>query len=100
MQKLAQSRYLVLQREDHGFVDVELHGDFRFAGADVAVSAGWVQDTWDQQLLPEVGTLVQEDLQRRKDQREGSQMAEHSQGAQEQPGNPQSDALFMMMAKI
>lgn len=45
-------------------MDVELHGDFGFAGADVAVDAGWVQDTWDQQLLPEVGTLVQEDLER------------------------------------
>lgn len=47
-------------------MDVELHGDFRFAGADIAVGAGWVQDTWDQQLLPEVGTLVQEDLQRKE----------------------------------
>lgn len=95
MQKLAQSRYLVLQREDHGFVDVELHGDFGFAGADVAVGTGWVQDTWDQQLLPEVGTLVQEDLQRKE------QSTVLGQGKQAPtPGNPQSDALFMMMAKI
>ena len=56
------SYYPVLQREDHGFVDVEFDCDFRFAGADVAVGAGWIQDARDQQLLPEVGTLVQEDL--------------------------------------
>lgn len=58
--------YPVLQREDHGFVDAKFDCDFGFAGADVAVGAGWVQDTRDQQLLPEVGTLVQEDLKKRK----------------------------------
>lgn len=58
--------YPVLQRENCGFVDVEFDCDFWFAGADIAVGAGWVQDTWDQQLLPEVGTLVQEDLEERQ----------------------------------
>lgn len=47
-------------------MDVEFDCDFRFAGADVAVGAGRVQDTWDQKLLPEVGTLVQEDLEKRQ----------------------------------
>lgn len=47
-------------------MDVEFDCDFRFAGADVAVGAGRVQDTWDQQLLPEVGTLVQENLEERE----------------------------------
>ena len=47
-------------------MDVEFNCDFRLAGADIAVGAGWVQDTWDQQLLPEVGTLVQEDLEMRQ----------------------------------
>lgn len=46
-------------------MDVEFDRDFRFAGADVTVGAGRVQDAWDQQLLPEVRTLVQEDLERR-----------------------------------
>lgn len=54
--------YPVLQREDCGFVDIEFHCDFWFAGADVAVRPRWVQNTWDQQLLPQAGTLVQEDL--------------------------------------
>lgn len=62
------SHYPVLQDEDHGFVDVEFDCDFRFGGADVAVGAGRVQDARDQQLLPEVGTLVQEDLWRRRTQ--------------------------------
>lgn len=60
--------YPVLQRENRGFVDVELDCDFWFAGTDIAVGAGGVQDTWDQQLLPEVGTLVQEDLKERQRQ--------------------------------
>jgi len=55
--------YPVLQREDRGLVDVELDRDFGFAGADVAVGDGRVQDARHQQLLPEVGTFVQEDLQ-------------------------------------
>ena len=46
-------------------MDVEFDCDFGFAGADVAIGAGRVQDTRDQQLLPEVGTLVQEDLEQR-----------------------------------
>lgn len=66
MQKTSRSFYPVLQREDDGFVDVEFDCDFRFADADVAVGAGWVQDTWHQKLLPEVGTLVQENLKRRQ----------------------------------
>lgn len=52
----------VLQSEDHSFLDVKLHCDFRFAGAHVAVGTGRIQDAWDEQLLPEVGTFVQEDL--------------------------------------
>lgn len=60
------SYYPFLQREDRGFVNVDFDCDFRFADADVAVSTGRVQDTWDQQLLPEVGTLVQEDLEKRQ----------------------------------
>lgn len=59
---VSERRYPVLQREDHCFVDVEFDCDFRFAGADVAVGTGRVQDARDQQLFPEVGTLVQEDL--------------------------------------
>lgn len=55
--------YLVLQRDDGGFVDIDFDGDLRFAGADIAVGTGWVQDARYQQLLPEVGTLVQEDLE-------------------------------------
>lgn len=47
-------------------MDVEFDCDFRFAGADIAVGAGGVQNTWDQQLLPKVGTLVQEDLEARQ----------------------------------
>ena len=47
-------------------MDVEFDRDFGFAGADVAVGAGRIQDTRDQQLLPQVGTLVQEDLEQRK----------------------------------
>lgn len=43
-------------------MDIEFHCDFWFAGADVAVRPRWVQNTWDQQLLPQAGTLVQEDL--------------------------------------
>lgn len=46
-------------------MDVKFDCDFRFADADVAVGTGWVQDTWDQKLLPEVGTLVQENLKKR-----------------------------------
>ena len=51
-------------------MDVEFDCDFRFADADVAVGAGWVQDTWDQKLLPEVGTLVQENLKKRQPKRQ------------------------------
>lgn len=47
-------------------MDIEFDCDFRFAGADVAVGAGRVQETGDQKLLPEVGTLVQEDLHKRQ----------------------------------
>lgn len=47
-------------------MDIEFDCDFRFADTDVAVCAGWVQYAWDQQLLPEVGTLVQEDLEKRR----------------------------------
>lgn len=59
------SYHLVLQRLDRGFVDIQFDCDFWFAGADVAVGAGRIQDTWDQQLLPEVGMFVQEDLEKR-----------------------------------
>lgn len=45
---------------------VEFDRDFRFAGADVAVSAGRVKHAGDQQLLPEIGALVQEDLMQEK----------------------------------
>lgn len=55
--------YPVLQEQDGRFVDVEFDRDFRFADAHVAVGAGRVQDTRDKKLLPEVGTLVQEDLE-------------------------------------
>ncbi len=47
-------------------MDVELDCGFRFANTDVAVGTGWVKDTWNQQLLPEVGYLVQEDLRKRQ----------------------------------
>lgn len=47
-------------------MDVEFDCDFRFADTDVAVGAGWVQNTWDQQLLPEVGTFIQKDLEKRQ----------------------------------
>lgn len=47
-------------------MDVQFDRDFGFAGADVAVGAGRIQDTWDQQLLPEAGTLIQEDLDKRE----------------------------------
>lgn len=43
-------------------MDVEFDGDFRFADTHVAIGAGRVQDTRDKELLPEVWTLVQEDL--------------------------------------
>lgn len=43
-------------------MDVELDRDFGFAHAHVAAGAGRVQDTRDQELLPHVGTLVEEDL--------------------------------------
>lgn len=43
-------------------MDVELDCDFGLAGANVAAGAGRIQNARDQQLLPEVGTLVQEDL--------------------------------------
>jgi len=46
-------------------VDVQFDRDFGFAGADVAVGAGRIQDTWDQQP-PEAGTLIQEDLEKRE----------------------------------
>lgn len=45
-------------------MDIEFDCDFRFADAHVAIGARWIQDTWDQQFLPEVGTFVQEDLER------------------------------------
>lgn len=45
-------------------MDVEFDCDFRLADAHVAIGARWIQDTWDQQFLPEVGTFVQEDLER------------------------------------
>lgn len=70
--------YPVLQGQDGGFVDVELDCDFGFADTHVAVGAGGVQDTRDEELLPEVGTLVQEDL-----------AGEHS--SKQQRGQPQSD---------
>lgn len=41
---------------------VEFDRDFRLADTHVATVAGRVQDTRDQQLLPHVRTLVQEDL--------------------------------------
>lgn len=41
---------------------IELDCDFRFADAHVAIGTGWVQDTWDKKLLPDIGTLVQKDL--------------------------------------
>lgn len=69
----AASSYPVLQSEDHRFLDVELHGDFRFAGAHVAVGTGRIQDARDEQLLPEVGTFVQEDLVGRESSREEEQ---------------------------
>lgn len=59
---MAALSYPVLQSKDHGFLDIKLHCDFGFAGAHVAIGAGWIQDTRDEQLLPEVGTFVQEDL--------------------------------------
>lgn len=43
-------------------MDVEFDCDFRFADTHVAIGAGRVQDTRDKKLLPEVRTLVQEDL--------------------------------------
>lgn len=55
--------YPVLQREDHRFLNVEFDRNFRFADTHVAVGARWVQDTRDEKLLPDVGTLVQEDLE-------------------------------------
>ena len=55
--------YLVLQWEDGGFVDVEFDGDLGPAGADVTVGAGGVQDTGHQELLAQVGMLVEEDLE-------------------------------------
>lgn len=45
-------------------MDIEFDCDFRFADAHVTICARWIQDTWDQQFLPEVGTFVQEDLER------------------------------------
>lgn len=47
-------------------MDVEFDCGLRFAHTDKAVGTRWVKHTWDQQLLPEVGTLVQEDLERRQ----------------------------------
>lgn len=41
---------------------VEFDRDFRFADTHVATVAGRVQDARDQELLPHVRTLVQEDL--------------------------------------
>lgn len=58
--------YLVLQRKDRRFVDVEFDRDFRFADTHVATGTGRVQDTRDEELLPHVRTLVQEDLTGKK----------------------------------
>lgn len=54
--------YPVLQRKDGRLVDIQFDGGFGFADTHVATGAGGVQDTRDKELLPEVGTLVQEDL--------------------------------------
>lgn len=66
-------RYPVLQSKDHGFLDIKLHCDFRFAGTHVTIGTGWIEDTWDEQLLPEVGTFVQEDLMGRESYHETSE---------------------------
>lgn len=50
-------------------MDVEFDGGFGFADTHVAIGAGGVQDTRDKELLPEVGTLVQEDLAGEQQQR-------------------------------
>lgn len=55
--------YPVLQREDHRFLNIEFDRDFGFGDTHVAVGAGWIQDTRDEKLLSDVGTLVQEDLE-------------------------------------
>lgn len=56
----------VLQREDGGFVDIDFDGNLRFAGTHVAVGAGGVEDARYQQLLSEVGTFVEKDLEMTK----------------------------------
>ena len=56
--------HLVLKAEYKGFVDVEFDGDLGFAGTHVTVSAGRVKRTWNQQLLPGVGLLVQKYLEK------------------------------------
>ena len=43
-------------------MDVEFDGDLWPAGADITVGAGGVQDTGHQELLAQVGMLVEEDL--------------------------------------
>lgn len=43
-------------------MDVEFDRDFRFADTHVATGTGRVQDTWDEELLAHVRTLVEEDL--------------------------------------
>lgn len=43
-------------------MDVEFDRDFRFADTHVATGTGRVQHAWDEELLPHVRTLVQEDL--------------------------------------
>ena len=45
-------------------MDVEFDGDLGFAGTHVTVSAGRVERTRNQQLLPGVGLLVQKDLEK------------------------------------
>ena len=43
-------------------MDVEFDGDLWPAGTDITVGTGGVQDTGHQELLAQVGMLVEEDL--------------------------------------
>lgn len=58
------ANHLVLQGENRRFVDIDFDTDFRLAGTHKTIGPRWVQDTWNEQLLPEVRTLVQEDLEK------------------------------------
>lgn len=87
--------YPVLQEQDGRFVDVEFDRDFRFADAHVAVGAGRVQDTRDKKLLPEVGTLVQEDLEGKRqhsgrvnNRKRSVRREEHHDGGAKEPRLP------------